>query len=85
MTPAEAAEAAHLGRLTDRETAMGNCIAIAGGPCDCTAQAVEFVRAMQDEDRMSMTRRRRLNAAKQLAELCLTAEEGVSLSDMLRR
>lgn len=85
LTPAEADEARHLHQLMDRETAMGNCIAIATGPCDCTAQAVEFVRAMQNEDRMSMTRRRRLSASQELAELCLAVEEGVSLSDMVRQ
>ena len=40
---------------------------------------------MQGDDRMSMTRRRRLGASRSLAELCLAVEEGVSLSDMLRR
>ena len=85
LTPTEAAEAAHLRRLMARERAVRNCIAIARNPCDCTAQAVEFVRAMQNENRMSMTRRRRLNASQELAEMCLAVEEGVSLSDMLRQ
>ena len=77
-------EAAYLKQLMDRETAVGNCIAVSIAPCDCTGQAVEFVRAMQSENRMSMTRRRRLTASQNLAELCLALEEGVSLSDTLR-
>lgn len=44
---AEAAEAVHLRELMRWETAVGRCVAVAGGNCDCTAQEVEFVRAMQ--------------------------------------
>ena len=77
-------EAVHLRELMNRETAVGRCIAVAVRPCDCTAQAVSFVRAIQGEERMSMTRRRRLDASWQLAELCLEFEERLLLSDYLR-
>ena len=77
-------EAAHLRELYDLKMAVGQCVRMMPGPCDCSVHAVSFVRAMQGEERMSMTRRRRLDASWRLAELCLGYEEGVTLSDYLR-
>lgn len=85
LTPAERREMAHLRRLMDAERAVERCVAIMVAPCDCTAQAVQFARAMQGETRMSMTRRRRLEASRDLAATCLAVEEGVNLDDYLRR
>lgn len=80
---AENRERAHLRRLMDAERAMEQCVALMVAACDCTAQAVQFARAMHDETRMSMTRRRRLDASMNIARLCLEIEEGVSLDDYL--
>ena len=55
-----------------------------GNGCGCTGFAVTFIQGMQTVERMSMTRRRILDAARDYAELCLAHEEGVDLADQLR-
>ena len=42
-----------------------------GNGCGCTGFAVTFIQGMQTVERMSMTRRRILDAARDYAELCL--------------
>ena len=85
LTPAERREMAHLRRLMDAERAVERCLAVMVAPCDCSPQAVSFVRVMQGESRMSMTRRRRLDASRDLAAACMAVEEGIDLDDWLRR
>ncbi|MCY4663701.1 MAG: hypothetical protein OXC00_03445 [Acidimicrobiaceae bacterium] len=81
---AEYREDYRLRQLYELERALGRCIRVGGGNCDCTAQAVTFVQAMQGVERMSMTRRRILESAYNLAEAWLLHEEGVDLADYLR-